>query len=235
MKKTLQLILIMILAFSSLKANSAVLSDSFVKSQVAKQVTEHYEKYTDAQLEVEVAGLPFKDLIIPEGKVSFVVQPSAEKFMPRALEKVSVYVNGKYVKTFNAPVVIKAYQSVLVASCFINREETITPNVVKVKKIEVSNTIGYQLKPEALSKPILAKKAFMEGEIIDKRFVKTRPDVLRNAIVTVLFNTSNLTISTEATALSDGVIGDSICTMSKSYNKIYTGKIIGENKVLVKI
>lgn len=235
MKNSLKIFLIMILAFSSIKANAAVYSDVQIKNIVAKQVAAYYEKYTDAELKVEVVGLPFKDMSLPEGKATFVLVPTSERFMPRSLEKVSVSVNGKHVKNINVPVVIKAYQNVLVASCFINREEVITPQVVKVKKIEVSNTIGYQLKADALNKEILAKKAFMEGEIIDKRFVKSRPDVMRNAVVTVLFNTNNLTVSTEATALSDGVVGDNICTMSKSYNRIYTGRIVGENKVLVKL
>lgn len=192
-------------------------------------------KYTDAQVDVQVVALPFKDLSLPNGNVSFDVKPSTDRFMARDLEKVSVYVNGKFVRVFNAPVVVKAYQDVLVASCFINREKQITSNVVKVKKLEISNTLGYQLKPEALNNNVIAKKAFSEGEIIDKRFVKLRPDVLRNDRVTVMFNTSNLSITTDATALSDGVVGDNICVMNKNYNKVYTGKIIGENKVLVKI
>ena len=235
MKKVFELILITFLALSSLKANAVVLSNTEVKSMIAKQVIENCKKYTDAQLNVEVVALPFKDLTLPNGKVSFTIKPSAEKFLARDLEKVFVYVNNKFVKTFNAPVVVRAYQDVLVASCFINREKEITPSIVTVKRLEVSNTLGYQLKPEALNNNIIAKKAFIEGEVIDKRFVKLRPDILRNANVTVLFNTNNLTISTDATALSDGVIGDNICIMNKNYNKVYTGKIIGENKVLVKI
>jgi flagella basal body P-ring formation protein FlgA len=225
----------MILTFSSLKVKAAVLSDSEVKTFIVKQVGENYKKYTDAQLDIEVVALPFKDLCLPDGEVSFLVIPSMDKFMPRDLEKVSVYVNDKVVKTFNVPIVVKAYENVLVASCFINREEQINSNVVTVKKMEISNTSQYPLRADALGKDILAKKAFREGEIIDKRFVKLRPDVLRNSNVTVFFNTNNLTVSTEATALSDGIIGDNICLMNRNYNRTYRGKVIGENKVLVKI
>lgn len=235
MKKALKIFLIMILAFTSLKANSAVITDTQIKNIIVKKVAENSKLYTDAQLEVSVVGLPFKDLTLPDGKITFVVKPSADKFMARDLEKVSVFVNDKCVKTFNAPVVVKAYEDVIVAAGFINRETPITPNLVKVKRFEVSNTLGYQLTLDSLQKEVIARKCFMEGEIIDKRFVKSRPDVLRNSMVTVFFNSNNLTVTTEATALSDGVIGDNICTMSKSYNRIYTGKVIGENKVLVKI
>lgn len=235
MKKILRLILIMILTFSSLRVKAAVISDSEVKSVIVKQVIENYKKYTDAQLNVQVVALPFKDLDLPEGKVSFVVVPSIDRFMARDLEKVSVYINDKLVKIFNAPVVVKAYEDVLVASGFINREEQINSNVATVKRVEISNTMQYPLRADALGKDILAKKAFREGEIIDKRFVKLRPDVLRNSNVTVFFNTNNLTISAEATALSDGVVGDSICLMNKNYNRTYRGKVVGENKVLVKL
>lgn len=235
MKKVINLTLITILALSSLKAEAVVFKDAQVRDIIAKKVIENDRKYTSADLNVEVVALPFKDLILPEGRVYFEVKPTVEKFMPRDLEKVTVYVDGKFVKTFNAPVVVKAYQDVLVASCFINREKEISANDVTVKRLEVSNSLDYQLKKENLDNSLIAKKCFSEGEIIDKRFVKLRPDVVRNAIVTVLFNTNNLTISTEATALSDGVKGENICIMNKNYNKVYTGKVIGENKVLVKI
>lgn len=239
MKKALKYILIMILIFSPFfnlsKAEAAILSVAEIKSAVAKQVEANYKEYTDAQLSVEVVALPFKDLEVPNGKVSYVVESTAKKFMPRDLQKVSIYVDGRFVKAVNAPIVVKAWENVLVASTFINREQQITPSLVTIKKLEVSNTLGYQLKSDSLGKDIVAKKAFKEGEVIDKRFVKLRPDVVRSANVTVFFNTNNLTISTEATALSDGVVGDSICLMNKNYNKVYTGTVIGENKVLVKI
>lgn len=224
-----------VLTFSTLKVNAAILSGSEVKNIIAKQVKENYKAYTSAQLNVEVVALPFKDLSVPDGDVSFVVQPSMNKFLARDLEKVSVYVDNQMVKSFNAPVVIKAYEDVLVASGFINIGQPINSNVATVKRIEISNILNYPLRADALGKDMMAKKAFREGEIIDKRFVKLRPEVVRNAVVAVTFKTNNLTVTIDATALSDGVIGESICLMNKNYNKVYTGKVIGENKVLVEI
>lgn len=235
MKKVLQLLLIMILIFCSKQADAAVLSSSEVKNIIAKQVLEIYKGYTDAELSVEVIVLPFSSLTIPDGKISFTVTSSNNKFMARDLEKVSVFVDNKLVKTFNAPVVVKAYQDVLVASKFINIGQKVDTNSTTIKRLEISNTIGYQLRPEALKNEVMAKKAFREGEVIDKRFTKFRPEIIRNANVVVFFNTNNLTVSTEAIALSDGTIGDSICLVNKGFKKVYKGKVIGENKVLVKI
>lgn len=235
MKKIFGLILITILAFSSLKADSAVIKNSEVKNIIEKQVLNIYKNYTDSELSVRAVTLPFNDLYLPDGEAVFKVEHSADKFMPRNLEKVSVYVDNKFVKTFNVPIVVQAWENVLVASSFINIGQEITSNVAAAKKIEISNILSHPLRPDSLNKGFMAKKAFREGEIIDKRFVKVKPDILRNSKVTVIFNSNNLSISTEAIALSDGIIGDSICLMNKQYNKIYTGKVIGQNKVEIKI
>lgn len=235
MRAAIKLFLIMILVFSSLKAEAVVYNSSQIKDIVVKQVMENYKAYTDAELSIQVITLPFQNLYLPNGQVSFVVKPSMDKFMARDLEKVYVYVDGKFEKTFNAPVVVKAYKDVLIASKFINIGQQINSNNAIIKRLEISNTFGYQLNPEALNSEIMTKKAFREGEVIDKRFVKQRPDILRNSNVTLYFNSNNLTVSIEAIALSDGVIGDNICLMSKDYKKTYKGRIIGENKVLVKI
>lgn len=236
MKNLIRLILIVtVLTFSALKVNAAILSNSEIKKAISEQVKEKYKSYTSAQLDVQVVALPFKDLSVPDGKVSYIVQSSMNKFVARDLEKVSVYVNDQFVKSFNAPVTVKAYEDVLVSSGFINIGQPINSNNTEVKRIEISNVISYPLRADALGKEMMAKKAFREGETIDKRFVKLRPDVVRNAIVTVTFKVNNLNITIDARALSDGIIGESICLMSKEYNKVYTGKVIGENKVLVEI
>ena len=42
-------------------------------------------------------------------------------------------------------------------------------------------------------------------------------------------------VSVDGTAMSDGMCGDYIDVENKNYKKIYNGKVIGENKVLVEI
>ena len=42
-------------------------------------------------------------------------------------------------------------------------------------------------------------------------------------------------ITIDGTALGDGMVGDYINVENKNYKRVYNGKIIGENKILVKI
>lgn len=235
MKKLLNLILIAIMMTGALEVQAQTLSIDQVKSSISSQVVESYKRYTDAELKARVIALPFPNLVVPDGKVTYVVSSSMDKFLPRDLKKVNVYVNDKFVKTFNAPVDVQAYKSVLVAVGFIDREKTLNSSSVISKKVDVSNNLEYTLTPNLLDKEIITKKTFREGEIIDKRFVKLRPDVQRYANITVYFATGDLMIEMDAIALTDGMIDDYVNVENKKYKKVYSGKVISENKVLVRI
>lgn len=235
MRKIVNLILIATIAFAASKVQARTFSADEVKSEIAKKVVEDAAKYTDAQLAANVVALPFQTLILPDGKVLFTETSTSNRFMARDLKKINVYVNDKLIKTFNAPVEIKAYKEVLTAKETIDREKILTKKSVEIKKMEVANMLEYALSSEMLEKEIMTKKAFREGEVIDKRFVRLKPDVQRNSEVTAYLSVNNMMISIDATALSDGMLGEYIGVENKNYKKIYTGKIIGENKILIEL
>lgn len=235
MKKIFNLILITILALCAVKVQAQTVSVDKIKSEISKQVVENYKKYTDAELSATVIALPFANMTLPEGKVSYSVSSSVDRFMARDLKKVNVSVNGNFVKTFNAPVDVKAYQNVLVAASFIQREQMLNSSSVLTKKMEVSNNLEYVLTPSMLDKEIVTKKTFREGEVIDKRFIKLKADVVRNCDVKAYYTSNNLMIEADATALSDGMLGDYISVVNKTNKKVFRGKIIDKDKVLIQI
>jgi flagella basal body P-ring formation protein FlgA len=235
MKRIINLALISILTLSALGVQARTFSSDEIKAEVSKQIVESNAKYTDAQLVATVIALPFQNLTLPDGKVTFTATSCLDKFMARDLKKINVYVNGCLAKTFNAPTEVKAYKDVLVASETIEREKLLTNSIVTTKKMEVSNILESVLSSDMLEKEIITKKGFREGEVIDRRFVKLRPDVQRSAEVTAYVTINNLMVSINATALSDGMLGEYIGVENKSYKKVYTGKIIGENKVLIEM
>ena len=71
--------------------------------------------------------------------------------------------------------------------------------------------------------------------ILDRRFVKIKPDIERNAEVQVYFKSNGVMVSIIGTAMDEGMVGDYITILNKSYNKRYKGRVIGENKVLISI
>ena len=213
-----------------------MVSSTDVKTSVAKILQTNYTKMVNGDVEVKVSATPFAQLQLPDGKVSYKVISGGDKIMPRDIKRVDVYVNNAFIKTLNLPVQTSVYQNVLVASDMIDREQTLTRECTTIKKVDVSMKMDYVLPEKMLEKEITTKKAFQKGEIIDKRFVKMRPDVQRNGEVRIFFvSNGDVMVTIDGTAMADGMTGDYINVENKNYKKVYNGKVIGENRVLVAI
>lgn len=226
----------LILIISNLGVNAQMVSSSDVKTSVAKILETNYNKMTNGDVEVKVSATPFAQLQLPDGKVSYKIVSGGDKILPRDIKRVDVYVNNAFVKTLNLPVQTIVYKDVLVASDFINREQAVTNECTTVKRMDVSMKMDYVLDSKMLAKEMTTKKAFQKGEVIDKRFVKMRPDVQRNGEVRIFFvSNGDVMVTIDGTAMADGMTGDYINVENKNYKKVYNGKVIGENRVLVAI
>ncbi len=230
-------LLTVMIVFSVISDSQAqIIPSSKVKVDVARLYENHYKKSVDGDVQVKITATPFADLQLPDGKITYKISSGGDKILPRDVKRVDVYVNGVFNRTLNLPAQTIIYRDVLVASEQIDREQTLTKDCTEVKKVDVSMRANYVLDGSMLDKEITTKKIFQKGEIIDKRFVKMKPDVARNSDVRVFFVSNNsVMITIDGTAMQDGMLGDYINVENKNYKKVYNGKIIGENRVLVSI
>lgn len=234
MKKLFSIITTLI--FVSNAALAATYTDSFVREEVRKQIILQNKKYTDADLEVIISNMPFKTMTVSDGKVKFVVTSNFDKFVPRDIKKVYIYSNGKLEKEFLVQVRTLAYKNVLCAKTQMERESLLSNANVEAKRMEVSAQLDYVLTQDSLkNKQIVTKKWFREGEIIDKRFVRIKPDVERNSEVQAYFKSNGIMIMVNGKALGEGMVGDYINVQNDTYKKTYKARVIGENKVLINI
>ena len=233
-KKAFVFALALLLSVVSVQAQTITANQ--IKSDVAGVFERAYKANIDGDVEVKITGCQFPEIQLPDGKITYKIVSSTERILPRDIKRVDVYVNGVFARTLNLPAQTVVYKNVLVASDFINREQTLTKDCTEVKRVDVSMRAGYVLDESMLDKEITTKKIFQKGEIIDKRFVKMRPDVARNSDVRVFFVSKGaVMITIDGTAMGDGMIGDYVNVENKNYKKVYNGKVIGENRVLVNI
>lgn len=230
------LIVFIIMMITGMSVNAQTVSSAEIKNQIASQLETIYKKNIAADVEVKIIATPFAELQLPDGEVTYKIVQGADKIVPRDIKRVDIYVNNAFVRTLNLPAQTSVYKEVLVAADFINREQAITREATLIKRIDVSQKVDYVLSEKMLNKEMSAKKAFQKGEIIDKRFVKMKPDVARNGEVRIFFVSNGaVMITIDGTAMADGMTGDYINVENKNYKKVYTGKVIGENRVLVNI
>lgn len=233
MKKVLSLIALIMFMMTSVKAEAQTLTVKQFENEISKQVIKTYKNYTDADLSVKILQVPFSTLNIRDGVVTYKVTSNNDKFMPRDVKKVEIFVNGKYERFMMIPVEVKAYKNVLVASDAINRDSAITAMNTVMQRREVSNVLSNVITNSYLKKDVVSKKMYKEGEIIDKRFLAARPDVARNQEIVALFKSSGVTISITAISQGEGNVGDYVMLKSPKYQRVYRGKVIAPNRVLV--
>ncbi len=237
MKKIFRTILISLLIFTT---GAGCFAQELTLAQfqkiVSKQIQEDLKNYELDELEVIVNRLPVQKLVLPDGKVSVKVTSNSKNLVPREYKKIDVYVNNKYQQTFYVQVEIKAYKYAVVAKELIPRDKIIPMQSVELKKENVITCMDTTLNMYDISKGLVAGKVFYPGEILSKRFAKAKPEVVKNSTVTVNFKTnSDLTVSVEGIAMTTGYKGDLVQVKNKRYNKIYSGKVVGENQVLIQI
>ena len=226
----------LLLLTSVLGVQAQVITSTQVKTDVARLFENNYKKITDGEVEVKITGTQFSELQLPDGKITYKIAGGGDKILPRDVKRVDVLVNGNIARTLNLPAQTSVYKEVLVAKDFIDREQTLSKETTVVKKMDVAMRANYVLDEKMLDKEITTRKIFQKGEIIDKRFVRMRPDVARNEGVRIFFVSNGaVMITIDGTAMADGMNGDYVNVENKNYKKVYTGKVIGENRVLVNI
>ena len=235
MKKIIGIVLIMLLGCAN-QCFARTLTATEFKNSVVPIINQDTKKYVDAvKIEAEILTIPFANIQIPDGKTYYEVTSFQDKFTARDIKVVKIYVGNNVVAKYNVPVKTKVYKNILVASMDVERDKTITREVSKVETRECSQIIEHVVTQEALSKDLITKKYFTQGDILDRRFLKMKPDVQRNGEVQAFFKTDDLLISITARAMTEGMVGDYVTVQNDDYRKVYRAKVIGENKVLINI
>lgn len=206
------------------------------KSIVEKQAKQDLLKYDLDDCEVSVGNLPINSFELPEGKISVEIVNGSNGLMAREFKKININVNGNYVRTYYAPIETKAFKYVAVAKQVVQRDKVIPLQAVEFKRMNVVGNLNNTVDASEIARELVATKMFYPGDMITKRYTVSKPDVVKNAMVTVTFRTgTNLNVAIDGVALMQGNVGDMIQVRNKKYNKIYTGEITGINQVLVQI
>lgn len=238
MKKLIKTLLI-ITIFSGMAAQcfAQTLSADQFKALVSAQAKKDLQKFNLDDCEVTVGHLPVQSFTVPDGKVTVeIVSNGYQSLTPKEFKKVNIYVNKNYARTYYVPLETKAYKHVAVAKEVIQRDKIIPFQSVEFKRMDIMGNLNNTVSLEDISRELVATKAFFPGNMILKRYTMSKPDIVKNAMVTVNFRTGNaLNIAVEGIALMQGNKGDTIQVKNKRFNKIYTGEVTGVNQVLVQI
>ena len=229
-------LILSVLMGSSHICQAQVVSAEKFKSLVVQQAKKDLQKYNIDDSEISVGHLPVSSFTLPDGKISVEIVSGSNNLSAREFKKININVNGKYARTYYAPIETKAFKHVAVAKEVIQRDKIVPLQAVEFKRMDVVGNLENTVSLDDISKELVATKVFYPGEMITKRYTMAKPDIVKNAMVTVNFRAgAGLNITVEGIAMMQGNIGDTIQVKNKRFNKIYTGEVTGVNQVLVQI
>ncbi len=235
-KLAVKIFLIMTLTvLSSTCVFAAVLPPEKLSASIEKQVVVKLSKYLSGDIQAKAMMVPINGFDIPAGKMDIIVDLDNNNFASKKYTMVTINVNGQKVRKFPVPVLLTLEKNVWVATDNIVKDSALKQANFTLEKKDITNNYALAISADKDISDYVAVRAIKSGEIIDRRCVMPKPDVFKNTIVSTIFDTGGINIAVDTTALQNGVVGDSIRVHSEKYKKVYTGQIIGENRVLVKI
>lgn len=227
--------ILILTVLSSTCVFAAVLSPAKIAVAIEKQVETQLSKHIAGDIEAKAMMIPIEGFEIPPGKLDIKVDLDNNNFASKKYTMVTINVNGQKIRKFPVPVLLTLQQEVWVAIDNIAKDNTLNQATFAVEKRDVTRNYALTIGANKDLSEYIAVRPIKAGEIIDRRCVMPKPDVFKNSVVSAIFDTGGINVAVDAISMQNGVIGDSIRVHSEKYNKIYTGEIIGQNKVLVKI
>ena len=216
-------------------ASAVVLTKSKLSSEIEKQVISKLSKSIKGEVKAEALLLPVDVFEIPSGELDVIVDLDNNNFAPKKYANITIKVNGKKVKKFPTPIALTLYQNVWVATDAIARNQSLNEGGFTLEKKDVTRNYSIAITSDKDISDYVAIRNIRSGDVIDKRFVMPKPDIVKDSVVSVIFDTGGVNIAIEGESMQSGCIGDLIRVRNNQYKKCYIGKIISENKVLVKI
>lgn len=216
----------------ALSANAAVIDAKYIEEMLKQDLLEQIQQQHEGKVEVEVTGLPYRAVDLPDGKLEVKADISSSN-LSSSIVKVKIYVDGEKVKSFGARVDIKIYDKVWVAQSWIKRGESLKDLMLEEKEISsgISTIPGEDFDPVKY----LARRNIKPGEVINMNYIEEIPTIVKDSPVSLIFKTPQVSVTIPGVALSSGKTGDFIKVKNTRYRKNYVGKIIGKNIVLVHI
>ena len=151
----------------------------------------------------------------------------------RIILNISFLKNNNVIKRVNATVFFKIYKKVVVAKNDIKPRQILTSDYLELKEVPIKN---FNLRYITDINSIIGKQStrfIKKGNIITSNMVKIPPTVKRGSLVKVIATDGNIVISTIGKALDSGIINTPIRVMNLNSGKIFIGKIIAPNEVIV--
>lgn len=169
-------------------------------------------------------------LTLPVCPQNLGVEPLADRTTGRTTVKISCASPNW---SLLVPVLIRAFQSVVVTTGPIGRNETINPATLKVEEREIKPTLnGFFTDPSQIHGR-LAKRPIPTDQILTASMLKSPDIIIKGQSVIIEAASNSFAIRSAGTALTNGGLGDTIRVRNAQSGRVVEGVVVSEGKIRV--
>jgi len=180
---------------------------------------------------------PAQNLMLPQGEVEFQWEPATNyRYLGITSFRGSLLVDGEVKKTLLCKAQVESYADVIVASANIPRGTAISLTDIDIERRPLSTLkdTGFTDPSELTS--CITTKPLMAGQVISRSSVQARTAVAKRQLVTVETLAGGLAIRTQAQALTDAAVGETVTCMNpsaKEKRETFVGIVRADGVVVV--
>ena len=201
----------------------------------AEAVREHmfalYELDPD-QYQVEILSNPLEDVTINPGEFSLRPLTRSEPLGVFSI-MATVRRDGEEVAKGQVRMRISRFESVLVATDRIQRADELQPQMVEVRRMDVTDLREKPLKDIDELIGFQAGRNLRKGSIMTTGDLAPIPDVERGRGLTIVYQVGLCRVTATGEAMQTGVTGDYIKVRNKATKKIITARVMDATEVMV--
>ena len=173
-------------------------------------------------------------VLLPYENVDIKITCDNEHITNRLILKMQFINQGTILKRISVMVFFNVFKKVIIAKRDIRPYQIITQDFIQLKEVKIKN---FNQKYFDNFKSVIGKQAtrfIKKGSLIKENMVKRPPAIKRGSLVKVVATDGGIIITTIGKALENGFINSRIKVMNINSGKIFIGKIIAPNQVMVR-
>lgn len=194
-----------------------------LRNEINSFLKKNLSSYKDFEYEIIQMPENFKEVTIE--KTSDFSVNGGLAYIP-----VKVVTNGNRQTRSFITIRLKLFEKVLVASKDILQRENLNKDDFQLKKVDITKIRGNPILSFDSLNSYRSKISMKSGDVLIKEFVEEKPIINSGDVVTAIYTTGPVTISTEAISKQDGCKGETITIVTRD-KKQFKAKVIDSKHV----
>lgn len=185
----------------------------------------------DAEIDIPQ---PYDDIVVPDGNIEIEWRAAPQyRFVGAGGFRGDVKVDGKVERSVNLRATINAYAEVLVAKSEVQRGKPFRPEDFEVRKELLSRSNEDRITEIEPLIGRIAKKSIFRGQVVKNGDFEAPQVIKRNQLINVETRAGALLIQSQAIAMNDARIGDTLLCTNPGSSQNFQGIVREDGTVVV--